>query len=100
MVLRHIVSWRLSGETRERRDAQADEIIAALSPLSETVPSVRTLAVHRNELFDGDNYDVTLVADFDDAEGLAAYASHPAHLEAGAVVKAHAVGRVATDFTV
>ncbi len=99
MTLRHIVSWKLSGDTREARDAQAAEIAAALEPLAGLVPTLRALAVHRNELFDGDNYDVTLVADFDDAEGLAVYATHPDHVAAGAVVKRHAIARVATDFT-
>lgn len=100
MTLRHIVSWKLSGETTQARDGQAAEIIAALAPLAQRVPSVRALAVHRNELFDGDNWDVTLIADFDDADGLAAYAVHPEHIAAGAIVKLHAIGRVATDFTV
>lgn len=100
MTLRHIVSWQLSGDTRAARDAQAAEITAALAPLAGTVPSVRALTLHRNELFDGDNWDLTLIADFDDAEGLAAYATHPEHVAAGAIVKRHAVGRVATDFTV
>ncbi|MBK0421763.1 Dabb family protein [Leucobacter sp. CSA2] len=100
MTLRHIVNWKLAGDTRAERDAQAAEIIAALSPLADIVPSVRALAVHRNELFDGENYDLTLVADFDDAEGLAAYATHPDHVSAGAVVKRYAVARVASDFTV
>lgn len=99
MTLRHIVTWKLSGDTREARDAQAAEIAAALTPLAELVPSVRALSVHRNELFDGANWDVTLIADFDDQAGLAAYATHPAHVAAGAVVSSHAVGRVATDFT-
>ncbi|GAA2178521.1 Dabb family protein [Leucobacter tardus] len=99
MTLRHIVSWKMSGADRAERDAQAADVIAALLPLRETVPSLRALSVHRNELFDGDNFDVTLIADFDDAEGLAAYASHPDHVEAGAVIKANASGRVATDFT-
>ncbi|WP_017792393.1 Dabb family protein [Leucobacter salsicius] len=99
MTLRHIVSWKLSGETREARDAQAAEIGSALTPLAELVPSVRALSVHRNELFDGDNWDLTLIVDFDDAAGLAEYAPHPEHVAAGAVVKRHAVGRVATDFT-
>ena len=100
MLLRHVVSWKLSGASREERDAQAAEIIAALSPLAERVPTVRALSVHRNELFDGENWDVTLIADFDDAEGLQAYATHPDHVAAGAIVKSHAVGRVATDFFV
>ncbi|MHA3724834.1 Dabb family protein [Leucobacter sp. HY1910] len=99
MTLRHIVNWKLSGDTREARDAHATEIIAALTPLAELVPSVRALSVHRNELFDGDNWDVTLICDFDDAAGLAAYASHPDHVAAGAIIKGHAIGRVATDFT-
>ena len=100
MALRHIVSWKLRGEDRAARDSQAAEIIAALSPLIDSVPSVRALSVHRNELFDGENWDVTLIADFDDADGLAAYATHPEHVAAGAVVKRYSVGRVATDFTV
>lgn len=99
MTLRHIVSWKLSGADRADRDVQAADIIRALTPLADTVPSVRALSVHRNELFDGENWDVTLVADFDDADGLAAYAVHPDHVAAGTVVKSHAVGRVATDFT-
>ncbi|MBL3699122.1 Dabb family protein [Leucobacter luti] len=99
MTLRHIVSWKLGGETRDARDTQAAEIRAALEPLVDLVPTVRALAVHRNELFDGENYDLTLVADFDDAAGLAVYATHPDHVAAGAVVKRHAIARVATDFT-
>lgn len=100
MTLRHVVTWKLSGETRQARDEQAAEIIAALTPLVDTVPSVRAISAHRNELFDGDNWDVTLIADFDDADGLAAYVVHPEHVAAGAVIKRHAVGRVATDFSV
>lgn len=104
MALRHIVTWKLSGAGRTERDAQAADITAALSPLRDTVPSVRALELHRNKLFDaedgGTNWDLTLVADFDDAEGLAAYASHPEHLAAGEVIKRHAVDRVATDFSV
>lgn len=100
MTLKHIVNWKLGGETLEERNAQAAEIIAALEPLIDLVPSLRKINVYRNELFDGDNFDVTLIADFDDAEGLAAYATHPDHVAAGATVKRYAVARVATDFTV
>ena len=37
---------------------------------------------------------------FGGADGLAAYVVHPEHVAAGAVIKRHAVGRVATDFSV
>ena len=98
MTLRHVVTWKLSGESREARDAQASEIIAAIRPLAETVPTVRSLALHPNAPSDRHNRQVTLIADFDDADGLAVYATHPDHLVAVAVVKRHAAGRVATDF--
>lgn len=100
MTLRHIVSWKLNGDSRTERDAQAAEIIAALSALDGVVPTLKTISVHRNELFDGDNFDVTLIADFNDADDLAAYQTHPAHVSAGVIVKRYAIGRVATDFTV
>ena len=99
MTLRHIVSWKLSGDTRDARDTQAAEIIAALEALPALVPTLNALTAHRNELFDGDNYDVTLIADFDDEAGLAAYVVHPDHVVAGAVIGRHAIARVATDFT-
>lgn len=100
MALRHIVTWKLSGETQADRDAQAEEISAALTPLAESVPSVRSLSVHRNEVNHDENWDVTLVSEFDDAEGLAAYAVHPEHVAAVAVVKPHTVGRACVDFFV
>ncbi|MBL3685819.1 Dabb family protein [Leucobacter zeae] len=99
MTLRHIVSWKLNGGTLADRDAQAAEATAAILPLRESVPSVRELSLHRNELFDGANYDLTLIADFDDADGLAAYASHPEHLPVIDLMKRITAGRTATDFT-
>ena len=100
MTLRHIVSWKFSGETREQRDAQAAEAIAMIEPLREKIPTVRALSLHRNELFDGANYDLTLIADFDDEAGLAEYARHPEHQPALQFMPTIAVARVATDFTI
>ncbi|MEV8338591.1 Dabb family protein [Leucobacter sp. NPDC077196] len=100
MALRHIVSWKFAGETREERDAQAAQAVAAIEPLRDLVPSVRALSLHRNELFDGTNFDLTLIADFDDEAGLAEYASHPEHLPVIDLVKGIATARAASDFTV
>ncbi len=100
MTLRHIVSWKFIGETPEERGAHAAEAAAAIAPLRDSVPSVRSLSLHRNELFDGENFDLTLIADFDDADGLAAYASHPEHLPVIDFMKRITAGRTATDFTV
>lgn len=100
MTLRHIVSWKFNGESAEARAEQRDQAIALIDPLRETVPSVRALSLHRNELFEGANYDLTLIADFDDTEGLAAYASHPEHLPVIDFMKTVTAARAASDFTV
>ncbi|MDI6023704.1 Dabb family protein [Leucobacter sp. UT-8R-CII-1-4] len=100
MTLRHIVSWKFNGETKEQRDAQAAEAIALIDPLREKIESVRALSLHRNELFDGANFDLTLIADFDDAEGLEFYAKHPEHQPALQYMPTVAAARVATDFTI
>jgi hypothetical protein len=99
MTLRHIVMWKFNGESAEQRDAQAAQAVAALEPLRESVPSVRALELHRNGLFEGANHDLVLVSDFDDAEGLAAYASHPEHLPVVELLKSIAAARAAIDFT-
>ena len=68
----------------------------ALNALDGVVPQLRSISAGANSVYADVNWDVTLIADFDDADGLAAYASHPDHVAAGAVVKANASGRVAT----
>lgn len=98
MTLRHIVLWKMNGETEEERDAQATEVVNALTPLRDLVPSVRALAVRRNQLAKEANYDVMLVGDFDDEDGLAAYVDHPAHVNVFELVRGYTASRAAIDF--
>ncbi len=98
MSIRHIVMWKLGTDVPEEKARQAEEMRQALEELIGVVPSLRTLTVRANSLFDGQNFDVVLESVFDDAEGLAAYASHPAHVEAGKVIKLYSVDRVAVDY--
>lgn len=100
MTLRHIVSWKFSGETKEQRDAQAAGAIEVLAPLPEKISSVRAFSLHRNELFDGANFDLMLIADFDDEAGLEFYAKHPDHQPALQYMPTVAAARSAMDFTV
>ena len=100
MTLRHIVSWKLNGETLAARNAQAAQATQALEALKDRIPEARALNVYRNELFDGANFDLTLIADFDDAEGLAVYATHPEHVPVVEMIKGMVSDRVAVDFTV
>lgn len=98
MSIRHIVMWKLASEAPEEKLAQAEEMRVALEALQGVVPTLRSITVRPNALFVGANFDVVLDTTFDDAEGLAAYAAHPAHLAAGEVVKKYSVERSAVDY--
>ncbi|GAA4114982.1 Dabb family protein [Enteractinococcus coprophilus] len=100
MTLRHIVNWKLNGETFAARNGQAAKIAEALEALPARIPEIRDLKVYRNELHEGANFDLILIADFDDAEGLAVYADHPEHVPVVEMIKGMISDRVAVDFTV
>ena len=97
MSIRHIVLWKLATEVATEKSQQTEEIRAALEALIEEIPQIQGLTVRPNVLHQGDNYDVVLDSFFENADDLAAYASHPAHLRAGAVVKKYAQSRAAVD---
>ena len=100
MTVRHIVSWKMSGETASDRARQAQEVVDALTPLRDLVPGVVALNVHVNEYNADANWDVVLVSDHEDRAALDVYATHPDHLAAAAQVKARATARAGVDFEV
>ncbi|WP_431802910.1 Dabb family protein [Microbacterium sp. bgisy203] len=100
MTLRHVVAFRMAAEDADTRAAHAADAAARLNALLGVVPSLRAMSAGANTLFPGDNWDLVLVADFDDAEGLAAYAVHPVHEEVAAFIGSVRADRVAVDFGV
>lgn len=100
MTLRHVVTWKMATEDPVERAAHAAGIAARLEGLVGVVPSIRALSTGVNALEIDGNWDVTLVADFDDAAGLDAYQVHPAHQEVVGYVRSVAGGRSAVDFEV
>jgi hypothetical protein len=97
--IKHVVMWKLSGTTSEEKRIQAQEIKAVLEGLNGVVPSLRSLTVFQNALFDGKNHDLILESVFDDEQGLAEYAVHPAHNAAGEIVMKYATDRIAVDYS-
>lgn len=97
MSIRHIVMWKVSGETPEARATQYEQIRDALEGLNGVVPEIRSLTVSQNIHKIGDNYDVVLDSVFDSIADVEAYAAHPAHVEAGKVPKSYAVSRAQVD---
>lgn len=100
MTLRHVVAFRMAAEDAATRANHAADAAARLNALLGVVPSLRAMSAGSNTLFPGDNWDLVLVADFDDAEGLAAYAVHPVHEKVAAFIGSIRADRVAVDFEV
>jgi len=97
MTLRHVVMWRMAAEDAGERAAHAAEAAARLLALEGVVPSIRAISAGPNVLYPDANWDLVLVADFDDVAGLDAYQVHPAHQDVVAYVKSVVASRAAVD---
>ena len=99
MTIRHIVCWKLSALTPRKKAADAAGIVAGLEALVGVVPEIRALTVGPDVAGD-ENWDVALIADFDDLEALERYQKHPEHKKAGAFIRTVVSDRLAVDLQV
>lgn len=99
-MLKHIVAWKLNGETPEDVDVQAAKIKQLLEALAGVIPEITTIAVVRNVVASATNSDVAVVSEFADEAAFNAYLQHPAHLAAGTYIKSVTASRAAIDYIV
>ncbi len=99
-MIRHIVAFKLAADDAGTRAAQAAEAGRRLEALVGVVPTLRAMSAGANALDLPGNWDLALVADFDDAAGLDAYQVHPAHEEVAAFIGGIRSDRVAVDLEV
>lgn len=95
-MIRHIVAWKLASDDAATRGEQSAQITDGLLALRGVVPEIIEITVGPDVL-GGGNWDLALVADFDDAAALAAYAAHPEHQKVVAYVRSVVSDRVAVD---
>lgn len=100
MTVRHIVSWKMNGETAEDRERQLAEIEEALEGLPALVPGVLSFDLRRNDYNADANWDLVLVSEHVDKDALDAYAVHPDHLVAVAIVRERVAARACVDFEI
>ena len=76
-MFRHIVMFRWADSVT---DDTKREVIGRLWGLPEQVPQVRSFHVGADAGLDSRNFDVAVVAEFDDVGDYESYARHPDHV--------------------
>ncbi|WP_156760689.1 Dabb family protein [Microbacterium karelineae] len=99
-MIRHIVMFDVDADTAEDRNAKITEAAVRLEKLVGVVPGLRSMTVGANSVDIDGNFDFALVADFDDADALAVYATHPAHVEVSTFIGTFKTRRAAIDFEI
>ena len=80
-MVRHIILWKLKPELNGAEKIRISQAIkSGLEGLKGQIPGLRSIAVITSGL-PSSNADLMLDSAFDDADALAGYATHPAHLE-------------------
>lgn len=98
-MIRHIVSWQLASVDPAEKAAAAAGIAARLEGLVGIIDEIRSLRVGF-DVAGGTNWDIVLIADFDDLDAVNRYQVHPAHQAAGTFIRSVVSARMAVDVVV
>lgn len=99
-MIRHIVMFELLEEAEGKSKIENTKLAKEKAEeLREKVPSLKGYQVVTNsEQADQTNYDIALICDFDDMEGLNAYQNHPDHKAFGAFIGKVRKSRACIDY--
>lgn len=95
-MVTHIVMFRLRGDEKIRRET-AEKFKLALDSLMGVIPELKSMEVGVNDNA-AEQWDVVLTTTFDDWAGLNAYATHPDHLAAAAIIAPVKAERACVDY--
>ncbi|GAA4677676.1 Dabb family protein [Frondihabitans cladoniiphilus] len=98
MTVKHIVLWKLKATDELEKAEAIARITQLLNGLVGRVESIRSLTVGVNGAYPETNSDISVVADFDDYEGVQAYQVHPDHQEVAAEIRTLVASRAGIDF--
>jgi hypothetical protein len=79
-MIRHLVMWRVSGDTPGERRLAGLRVKTAFEGLRGRIPGMSHLEVNQAADAPDGACDVVLIAEFDSDDALAAYATHAEHL--------------------
>lgn len=101
-MIRHIVMFSLLDEAEGKSKSEnLAEAVKRAEALRTKVPSLKAYSVVTNSPeADSTNYDIALVCDFDNMEGLNEYQNHPDHKEFGKFIVSVRKSRACIDFEI
>lgn len=99
-MIRHIVFWRLKGDTPEEKTGLASGIKTALEALNGKIPGMIRLEVGFDFSQTDESSDIVLYSEFESREALDAYQVHPEHLKVMPLVKAARTERRTVDYSI
>lgn len=97
-MVKHIVTFKLSGTTEERA-AVALQFAEALRTLPGKIECLESIEVGINEN-PAEDWDVVLTATLPSLADVAVYAAHPAHVAAASIIAGCKAARACVDYTV
>ena len=95
-MVKHIVSFKLSGTPAERKEV-AEKFKAALLALPEVIEPLQCMEVGINEN-PNEDWDVVLTAIVPTMAEVEVYAKHPAHVAAAGLLAGHKDSRACVDY--
>jgi hypothetical protein len=98
-MIKHIVMWKVAGETPEEKRASIQKVKAAFDGIANVIPGLLTVEIGADISHIDYACDVVLYSEFESQAALDNYITHPAHLKlkddlAGVRVSRHQVDYV------
>lgn len=95
-MIKHIVTFQLSGTPQERREV-AERFAEALLALPEKIDVLQSMEVGINEN-PAEDWDLVLTAVVPTMADVETYAKHPAHIASAAIIAGHKSARACVDY--
>ncbi|WP_027520574.1 Dabb family protein [Bradyrhizobium sp. Ec3.3] len=99
-AIRHIVMWRLRGETADERTAARTKVKTLFEGLRGLIDGLTHIEVGVDVSDVDYACDVVLFSEFRDSTALQAYATHPEHLRVREALGDLRIGRFQVDYPI
>jgi len=99
-MIKHIVMWKVGGDTPAVKAVNAQRVKDAFDRLRGRIAGMRHIEIGIDSSAVDYACDVVLVAEFDSAAALEAYATHPDHLQVRSELEGLRTARHQVDYRV